>query len=153
MSIQCLRLLKIRDVKCLNLFLNTDVSLYIYIKSKVFNVSLRINKIFDIFSTLFLCCLMNLRNSIGIALKILVSRMLIVWVIYQHMHISNKNYKKSYSSCLYGCNKMCVIKYYMYTRILDTYVTYFFFLNSELFLPKGVSSVVSKYKQLIFNHK
>ena len=131
MSIQRLRLLKIRDVKCLNLFLNTDVSLYLYIKSKVFHVSLRINKIFDIFSTLFLCCLMNLRNSIGIALKILLSRMLIVWVIYQHMHISNKNYKKSGSSCLYGCKTMYVINYYMYRRILDTYVTYFFFLNSE----------------------
>ena len=96
---------------------------------------------------------MNLRNSIGIALKILLSRMLIVWVIYQHMHISNKNYKKSGSSCLYGCKTMYVINYYMYRRILDTYVTLFFFLNSELFLPKGVSSVVSKYKQLIYNHK
>ena len=69
------------------------------------------------------------------------------------MHISNKNYKKSDSSCLYGYNKMCVVDYYMYTRILDTYVTYFFFLNSELFLPKGVSFVVSKYKQLILSHK
>ena len=69
------------------------------------------------------------------------------------MHISNGNYKKSGSSCLYGCNKMCVNEYYMYTRILDTYAMFLFFLNSELFLPKGVSSVVSKYKHLILNHK
>ena len=72
--------------------------------------------------------------------------MLMERVIYRYMHISNINYKKSGSSCLYGCNKTCVVKFYMFRLLLDTYVTYLIFLNSELFLPKGVSFVVSKYK-------
>ena len=72
--------------------------------------------------------------------------MLIVWVICQHIHIWDTYGKKSVFLYINGYNNMC-LSYICYIRsILDTPDEPDIFLNSELFLPKGVSFVVSKYK-------
>ena len=79
--------------------------------------------------------------------------MLIVWVVCQHIHIWDTYGKKSGFLYINGCYNMC-LSYICYIRsILDTPDEPNIFLNSELFSPKGVSFVVSKYKHLILNHK
>ena len=69
------------------------------------------------------------------------------------MHISNENLKKNAFLCTYGYNNMCWKVTLYFEGFLNTYAEPDIFLNSELFFPKGVSFVVSKYKIHPAHHK
>ena len=106
---------------------------YLFLISNNYTNDVSLNKYdaFDIFSRLFLSCLMTCVNSMRIALKRLRFWMLIVRVMYRHIHISKQNFKKSGSNCLYRCNKTCVFKYYMVRRTDISVLFSNIFLNSE----------------------